>query len=99
MVRTPKSQIEQLENKVAVLEQEIEDIKRSLSDTGEEEVVVLRTISRDQARQEIREFFNSGETLYFSDIARRLRIDLPLVVEICQELQEEGEVGIDANPV
>ena len=57
-----------------------------------EEVIVLRTISRKQAKREIKELFQSGETLYYSDIAERLRIDLPLVVEICQELGSEGEI-------
>ena len=60
---------------------------------------VLRTIDRDQAKHEILKLFRSAETLFYSDIARRLCIDLPVVVEICQELQEEEEIEIDADAV
>ena len=59
----------------------------------------MRSITRDQAKQEILELFQSGETLFFSDIAKRLNIDLPLVVEICQELREEGEIEVDADAI
>ena len=55
----------------------------------------MKTVDKDQAKAEILELFRSGETLYYSDIARRLRLDLPLVVEISQELMEAGEIEVD----
>jgi DNA-binding MarR family transcriptional regulator len=90
------AEIEQLRARVAALEQEVSQLKASPSD---EQVIVLRSITRDQAKQEILELFQSGETLFFSDIAKRLNIDLPLVVEICQELREEGEIEVDADAI
>jgi Mn-dependent DtxR family transcriptional regulator len=66
---------------------------------SDEQVIALRNITREQARQEILKLFQSGETLFFSDIAERLRIDLPLLVEICQELYEEGEIEVDADAI
>jgi hypothetical protein len=89
-------EIEHLQARVASLEAEIESLKASMPS---DEVVILRAVTREQAKQEIRELFNSGELLFYSDISKRLRIDLPLVVEICQELLEEGEIEIDANAV
>ena len=80
-----ENKVEQLESRVAALEE------------ATEEVVVLRTVDRKQAKQEILGLFQTAETLYYSDIARRLRIDLPLVVELCTELQGEGEIEIDAD--
>ena len=64
---------------------------------GDEQVVMLRTLTREEAKKEIRELFQTGETLFYSDIATRLGLDLKLVVDICDELVEEGEVGIDAD--
>ena len=87
--------IEKLEARVTELEEEVQNLRAA----AQEEVVVLRTVSREQAKMEIRELFQSGETLFYSDIARRLSIDLPLVVEICQELEEEGEIQVDANAI
>jgi len=49
----------------------------------------------EEATEEIRQLFSSGRTLYYSDIAEELRLDLELVVDICHELQESGEIGID----
>lgn len=90
--------VQLLEDRVEELETEVSRLRTLLE--GGEEVVVLRTVSREQAKNEIQDLFESGETLYFSDISRRLRIDIPLVVEICNELKEEGLIGVDdVNPI
>lgn len=62
-----------------------------------EKIVILREISRDEAMEEIRELFASGKTLYYSDIASQLRLDLELVVDICKELMSRGEIAVDEN--
>jgi regulator of replication initiation timing len=85
----------------ASLRQEIEQIKQKLSELEEripeEKVIVLREISKEEAKEEIRQLFSSGRTLYYSDIAEELRLDLELVVDICRELQESGELRIDES--
>jgi regulator of replication initiation timing len=85
----------------ASLRREIEQIKQKLSELEErmpeEKVIVLREISREEAKEEIRQLFSSGRTLYYSDIAEELRLDLELVVAICHELQESGELRIDES--
>jgi hypothetical protein len=90
------AEVEQLRDRVEALERELAQIKDSFPG---EEIIVLRSISRDQAKQEILELFQSGEVLFYSDVARRLQLDLPLVVELCQELQHEGEIEVDADAV
>ena len=62
-----------------------------------ETVIVIREISREEAKTEIVRLFKEGKVLYYSDIARKLRLDLELVVNICEELQKQGEVAIDAG--
>jgi len=83
----------------ASLRQEIEQIKQKLSELEEripeERVIILREISKEEAKEEIRQLFLNGRTLYYSDIAEELGLDLKLVVDICHELQESGEIGID----
>lgn len=59
-----------------------------------EKVVVLREISRDEAKQEITKLFSAGKTLYYSDIVEQLKIDLELVVDICDELIREGKIQV-----
>jgi len=88
-----------LEN--VLLHQEVEQIKQRLSEleerVPEEKVIVLKETSMEEAKEEIRQLFSSGRTLYYSDIAKELGLDLEAVVNICSELQESGEIGIDAG--
>ena len=86
-----------LEVRVAALERELETLKRDASGERESEVVVLRSVPREQAKQEIRELFASGETLYYSDIVQRLGLDIALVIDLCQELEAGGEVETLGN--
>ena len=56
--------------------------------------VVLRSLSRDQAKQEILDLFKSTTgPLFYSDIAERLQMDLEQVLEITNELEREGVIG------
>jgi len=96
VIEEMRADIEQLQSRVLALEEAVAMLSR-FAPSADEDVIVLRTIPREQARHEIRELFEAGETLYYSDISRRLRIDLPLAVELCQELEEEGEIEVDAD--
>jgi regulator of replication initiation timing len=82
-----------------LLRREMEQIKQRVVELEkripEEKVIVLREISREQAKQEIQQLFSSGRTLYYSDIAEELGLDLELVVDICRELQQEREIKVD----
>jgi hypothetical protein len=56
---------------------------------------VLRAISRKQAKDEITQLFrDSAQTLFYSDVAQQLNLDLELVVELCSELEKEGVIGV-----
>ncbi len=83
------------------LQEELKQTKQRLleleSGISGEEVIVFREITREEAKKEIQQLFKSGRTLYYSDIARELQLDLELVVDICNELQESGVVEIDAG--
>ena len=57
--------------------------------------VVLRAISRKQAREEILQLFRESKgTLFYSDVAEQLNLDLELVVELCNELEKESAIGV-----
>ncbi|MFC1949739.1 hypothetical protein ACFLW0_06170 [Chloroflexota bacterium] len=62
-----------------------------------EEVMAVRDITKEEAKEEIRQLLKKGHTLYFSDIADKLRLDLEMVVDICRELQENKEIGVDED--
>lgn len=95
MVDEMLTEIGHLKARISALERKTTDIQAA----SEEQLIVLRTITKEQAKQEILELFRSAGTLFYSDIAERLRIDLPLVVELCQELEQEEEIEVDANAV
>jgi len=61
---------------------------------GRETTIVLRTLTHDEARQEILELFRSStQPLYYSDIAERLQLDLEQVLQITTEPEREGLIG------
>ena len=70
-----------------------------LGESSVEKVIVLRGITREEAKAEIIDLFATEETLYYSDISERLGIDLEMVVEICRELKAEGAIRIDDDAV
>ena len=96
---SPTIDIMTLAGENVLLRKELDRINHKLAELEErmpeEKVIVLREISREQAEQEINQLFSSDRTLYYSDIAEELGLDLKLVVEICQELEEAGEIAVD----
>ena len=58
--------------------------------------VVLRSMPRKQAKKEILELFKGAQqkTLFYSDVAEQLQLDLELAVELCNELENEGLIGV-----
>ena len=73
------------------IEERLASIEASLP---KEKVIILREVSKKEAEKEIQKLFSEGQILYYSDIAERLRLDLQLVVEICNELQSRGEIEV-----
>ena len=91
-----------LEQKVASLEKEINGIKEMLQqslssfiDEFSNEIVELKDISYDQAKEEIAEYFyiNDGNEIGYEELIEKLRIDPQLVVRACTELLSEGKIG------
>jgi len=84
--------------KYLLLQEELEKIKQRLSELeNREKVIVFREISREDAKKEIQQLFASGRTLFYSDIVKELKLDLETVVDICNELEKEKEIGVDAR--
>lgn len=84
--------MDELRERVKKLESTIEYI-RAAGSTRAEDVIVLRTISREDAKAEILALFQSNDVLDYGAIAEKLRLDLPEVVAICNELEKEGVIG------
>jgi DNA invertase Pin-like site-specific DNA recombinase len=90
-----------LDDRLLHQEQELQKTRQKLqqieTNIPHEKVVVLRPIPMEQAKEEIRKLFSQGRTLYYSDIAEELGLDLETVVQICQELKEKQEVEVVAD--
>ena len=93
--------IKGLLNEVAELRERVEFLESQFARIPENilyEVIEIREVSREQAKAEITELFGTTEVpLYFSDIEAQLGIEYELVVELCQELIDEGVIGLDAD--
>lgn len=57
--------------------------------------VLIRAIPREQAKDEILALFREAKkSLFYSDVAEALSLDLELVVELCNELEKEARIGV-----
>lgn len=60
----------------------------------EQKTIVMRNIPMEQAKKEIKALFGNRGEYYYSDIAQELGLSLKTVVDICREMQENGEIGV-----
>ena len=80
----------ELEDRIAELE------SRNLD--GEELVIVIRDVPREQAKNEIKQLLLSSPTsLDCGEILEKLGLDLELIVEVCDELIAEGIIEFDES--
>ena len=69
----------------------IESIDAPIDQTFQDSVIVLRDVSKKQAKQEIKALLLSSPTpLDYGQILEKLGLDLGLIVQVCEELIEEG---------
>jgi hypothetical protein len=85
-------EIDHLREKVKALEDQVAHLATA-TPSMQEPVIILRSITREEARSEIARLFQASDILDYGDIAEKLQIDLPLVVDICNELEREGLIG------
>lgn len=85
--------INEIEKEVKALKEIIIQNNRCFDPEGSE-IIHLRDITRDQAREEIKEYFEAhhGENLYSHDITKALCIDLEMVDDVLEEMEREGQV-------
>lgn len=97
------SKIEELSNQVTKLTEQVNRLERVINEAFKrmetmqvrsEDVMILRTITRDQAKKEILDLLDKSDKLYYYDIAEALQLDLEQVVELMSELESEGCVGV-----
>lgn len=78
---------------------ELEERVARLEENSVENVIDLREITREEAKDEIIDLFATGEILYYSDIAIRQQLDLEMVVDICHQLEEDGLIHLADHAV
>lgn len=80
------------------VKQEIAELRELVAQLIQEmqpESVEIRDISVEQAKHEIKAYFNDhhDESIYPSDLEVALRLDYTLIVQLVGQLEEEGEIG------
>lgn len=84
-----RSELEETKSRLDALEQSVETITATHAD----EIIVLREISKEQARKEILLALEGDEPLDQAELADFLSLELALVVEICSDLVGEEVVS------
>ena len=76
----------------SIIREEIEKAISGCLGPITEDIIVLRTITREQAKEEIMELLDKSDKLYYYNM-ETLKLDLELVVELVNELESEGLAG------
>ncbi len=84
------SLLKEIKEQLQVIASEIKYLK-----PYKEEIIVFRDVAREEAKQDIRQYFESHqkEAIGYSDLVKALKLDLKLIVELCSELENEGLIG------
>ncbi|MBM3328706.1 MAG: hypothetical protein FJY67_04415 [Calditrichaeota bacterium] len=99
LIRSPLSrqhldQIRSLKKELAQLREMVLQLEARIDLANPIPTISIRRIEREQARDEVMNYFAKNAGYHDAgDIADELRIDIRLVVEICNELIREGVVG------
>jgi hypothetical protein len=91
--------ISEIEKEVKALKEMIAEMNRPFG-SEESVTIALRDIPRDQAKNEIKEYFEAhhGENLYSHNITEALCIDLEMVDDVLGEMEKEGQIKeVSAN--
>jgi len=56
--------------------------------------IKLRNISKEEAKIEIEQLFQKHDILFYSDITKKLKLDLEFVVTVCNELINENMLEV-----
>ena len=61
----------------------------------ESDFIEIRDIPYAQAKREIAKYFrdNDGQEIDYIEIVDDLRLPLPQVVKVCEDLEKEGKIG------
>lgn len=58
------------------------------------DVIIINEMTKKEAKTKIKSFFDENKEDYYpSDISKKLHIEYELVLEICEELVNEGLIG------
>jgi len=96
MILDVRNDIKRLSQEVASMKKALAEINQSFPTDQQDEIIELRDLTEDQARVEILELFKETQKpLFYSDIAEKLCLDLRLVVEVCNNLIEKGNIEVD----
>ena len=89
-VSTLKAKVASLEERVVTME----GVVAGMGATEPEPVIELRDIPYEDAKAEIKQYFEDhhGEEIDGSDLQENLGIELEIAIQICDELEREGAI-------
>lgn len=83
-----------LEEEVNKIKTEIEQIKSNIS-VFSPKIVIIEEKSKEQAKKEVEEYFKEHGAADIEELMLNLKIDVKTLVEIIDELKEEGKISVE----
>ena len=90
------SRIDSIENEIKELQSCMNELVKKIEEVqGIDEVIKLRAVPYEKAKEEIASFFreHDGEEIGYDDLMNALNLDLKTVWLACNQLEKEGKIG------
>ena len=90
------SRIDSIENEIKELQSCMNELVKKIEGVqGIDEVIKLRAVPYEKAKEEIASFFreHDGEEIGYDDLMNALNLDLKTVWLACNQLEVEGKIG------
>lgn len=92
--RDPRVEVKALRQVVGELRKLVQELQERVQtlEAREGNVIVVRSLSRDEAKAEVLAYFREHPDSYPSDVAAELSLDAALVRDLAQELVADGRL-------
>lgn len=96
LIEIADKRLQVFEKRLELIERRMEAFESTLAQ--QPGVVLVEEMSREEAKRRIESFFESHSEADTEELMRNLRIDLPLLVELLDELKREGKIASVGSP-
>jgi len=86
--------LNEIEERVLDIDRKLDILLENISvETAEDDIVVVKEIKYEEAKRMVLDYFKEHKEADIEDLHKNLKIDIETLIQILQELENEGYIG------